>query len=103
METLDPKTEIPEVIIHTGNWGTGAYGGDKVLMAMLQLLAAHLAGIDKLVFHTFDKTGSSAFKAAEVLLEKLLTTHTNENIVNTEQLIKGIHALGFKWGFSDGN
>jgi len=103
METLDPKIEIPEVIVHTGNWGTGAYGGDKVLMAMLQLLAAHLAGIDKLIFHTFDSSGSSAFKQADVLLDKLLKSHANEGIVNTEQLIKGIHALGIKWGCSDGN
>ncbi len=40
--------------IHTGHWGTGAYGGNKVVMAMLQILAARLAGVDKLVFHAFD-------------------------------------------------
>ncbi len=33
-------------IVHTGNWGTGAYGGDRVLMALLQLIAARLAGLD---------------------------------------------------------
>ena len=24
-----------EVVVHTGHWGTGAYGGDRVLMALL--------------------------------------------------------------------
>jgi hypothetical protein len=28
------------VVVHTGHWGTGAYGGDRVLMAMLQCLGS---------------------------------------------------------------
>jgi hypothetical protein len=72
------------VIIHTGNWGTGlrhspvplslslvnthslcragAYGGNKVLMALLQVLAARLAGVDKLVYHTFERQFSDAYR-----------------------------------------
>jgi hypothetical protein len=30
--------------IHTGNWGCGAFGGSKPLMALLQCLAAQSAG-----------------------------------------------------------
>ena len=36
--------------------GTGAFGGDKTLMALLQMAAARLANIDKLVYHTFSRT-----------------------------------------------
>ncbi len=43
-----------EALIHTGNWGTGAFGGDRVLMALLQLVAARMAGLDRLVFHSKD-------------------------------------------------
>lgn len=39
-------------VIHTGYWGGGAFGGNRVLMSMLQILAAQMAGVDRLVFHT---------------------------------------------------
>ena len=32
------------VVIHTGFWGCGVYGNDRVLIALLQILAARLAG-----------------------------------------------------------
>src|SRR5262249_17357234 len=56
--------EPPRVVIHTGFWGCGAYGGNRVLMALLQLLAARLAGIDRFVFHTGDAAGTAAFDEA---------------------------------------
>ncbi len=31
--------------IHTGNWGTGAFGNDRVLMALVQMLAARFAQV----------------------------------------------------------
>ena len=34
------------VVIHTGFWGCGAFGGNRVLMVMLQACAAELAGVD---------------------------------------------------------
>jgi hypothetical protein len=49
-----PSGDLLMTTIHTGHWGTGAYGGNKVVMAMLQILAARLAGVDKVVFHAFD-------------------------------------------------
>jgi Poly (ADP-ribose) glycohydrolase (PARG) len=30
----------PAVVVHTGFWGCGAYGGNRVVMALLQILAA---------------------------------------------------------------
>ena len=55
------------VTIHTGFWGCGAFGGNRVLMAALQLVAAHLAGVDRVVFHAFDAAGSEAFAAARAI------------------------------------
>lgn len=40
----DNETVCTNVIVHTGHWGTGAFGGNKVVMAFLQILAAKIAG-----------------------------------------------------------
>lgn len=59
----------PIVVIRTGHWGTGAFGtpssreeptvitltlagGNRVIMCLLQLVAARMAGIDKLTYYT---------------------------------------------------
>ncbi|MGH2444737.1 MAG: hypothetical protein ACRDGD_01660 [Candidatus Limnocylindria bacterium] len=84
-------------VVHTGNWGTGAFGGDRALMALLQLVAARLAGLDRLVFHSSD--GAAHLRKAEELLDKLPMA----NGAPIDDLIDAIHAHGFAWGVSDGN
>lgn len=86
-----------KIEIHTGDWGTGAYGGNKVLTAFLQLLAATVAKVDLLVFHTLDK---NSFEKTLVLYNDLLFKDTNidlKNVFNTLVQMK------YKWGESDGN
>jgi Poly (ADP-ribose) glycohydrolase (PARG) len=97
---IESQLEIaaPIVSIHTGFWGCGAYGGNRVLMALLQLLAARLAQIDKLVFHTTDATGSKALATARSILDRELVTC--ENIT---KILEKVYAKAFKWGISDGN
>ncbi|MGC4118781.1 MAG: hypothetical protein QM765_30315 [Myxococcales bacterium] len=36
-------------VVHTGFWGCGAFGGDRVLMTALQVVAARLAGVEALL------------------------------------------------------
>eukprot|EP01080_Neovahlkampfia_damariscottae_P010802 gene10802-3420_t len=91
LENEDTKT-----IIHTGNWGTGAYGGNKELMALLQILAAQLAHIDVLVYHTFNNEYSEAYQNAFKFLLKLEETDVNTIV----QIIEKKH---YRWGISDGN
>lgn len=43
--------QAEEVVIHTGDWGCGAYGGERELMLTIQIVAARLAGIHELVLH----------------------------------------------------
>jgi len=89
------------VVIHTGNWGTGAYGGNKVLMAILQMLAADVAGVDVLIYHAFDKSSVDAYKTAQGVLESILT-----DVKEGETLQEALHYLykqDFKWGVGDGN
>lgn len=94
-------TEQPEVIIHTGFWGCGAYGGNRILMALLQLLAAHLAHVDRLVFHTANANGANDLATAQQLLEQDLSTNNSQ--VELTTLLTQIEAMKFQWGESDGN
>lgn len=86
------------VVIHTGFWGCGAYGGNHVLMAALQILAAHFASVDRLVFYTFDSKGENCLEQACSLLESTLAGSTN-----TDGVLQRIAEQGFEWGTSDGN
>ncbi len=87
-----------EVVVHTGHWGTGAYGGDRVLMALLQLLAARAAGIHRVVFHTFDAAGAAPVREALRRLDALA-----ERRCALADALTRIEAEGFRWGESDGN
>jgi hypothetical protein len=99
---LDAKLarEDAAVVVHTGHWGTGAFGGNKVLMATLQMLAARLAGIDGLVFHTFDEVGTEAWVAADRLARELFPSGATPEVFD---IVRTLHAKGFVWGVSDGN
>jgi hypothetical protein len=88
------------VVVHSGYWGCGAFGGDRVLMTMLQVLAAGAAGVDRLVFHTVSAEGAAPFEdALEVVRGKLAA----EGPLGADALIDRIDAMAFEWGTSDGN
>ncbi|MBW4487858.1 MAG: hypothetical protein KME12_08715 [Trichocoleus desertorum ATA4-8-CV12] len=89
-----------QVVIHTGFWGCGAYGGNRVLMALLQILAAHLARIDRLVFHTANSSGTEDFTKAVEIMQQLIP---EESPVKVSDLLQSIEAMKFQWGISDGN
>jgi hypothetical protein len=86
------------VTLHTGFWGCGAYGGNRVLMTILQTLAAELAGVASLVFHTGDIPSLSSYQDAQNLL-----WHEKENASTLPELIGALQAGNFRWGMSDGN
>ena len=90
--------ESVEIKIHTGNWGTGAYGGNKILMAYLQFLSAAAAKIDTFVFHSLDS--KSCQKAYQLFVRKIETCQSEINVM---KLLRELADLGFQWGESDGN
>ncbi|PSB57937.1 hypothetical protein C7B77_06640 [Chamaesiphon polymorphus CCALA 037] len=98
---IESQLEIasPIVSIHTGFWGCGAYGGNRILMALLQLLAARLAQIDKLVFHTTDDAGAKALATARSIIDRELVIAE----ASIPQILDKIYAKAFKWGIGDGN
>ena len=99
------------IVIHTGYWGCGAYGNDRVLMALLQFLAARLAGVNRLVFHSVDASGSAVFRKAKSIMEKLLggggviqrLIRSSPKECDLADVLRQIDVLGFRWGEGDGN
>jgi hypothetical protein len=62
----------PAVIIHTGNWGCGAFGGDRQLMCILQVLAARIADVQEVRYHVLtEENAKECEKAMEVVKEIL--------------------------------
>jgi len=99
------------VVVHTGYWGCGVYGNDRVLMVLLQLLAAKLSRLDRLVFHTVDAAEAAAYQRALSILEtelfssgflrRLFRISPNER--DLADVLGHINSIGFRWGKGDGN
>jgi hypothetical protein len=87
------------VVVHTGYWGCGAFGGNRVLMALLQVVAARMAGLERLVFHTGSTTGGAPLVDARRLLGELARGEP----IKIGDLLAAIEGQGFRWGVSDGN
>lgn len=85
------------VVVHSGFWGCGAFGGNRVLMLMLQIAAAGAAGLAQLVLHT-GAGGEQAFTEACRTLAQV-----GNGSCSPADLIARVTALGFEWGVSDGN
>jgi len=85
------------VAIHSGFWGCGAFGGNRVMMTLVQILAADMAGVDRLVLHVGDPSGRAHVERAHALAPDLAIA------TNPAELIARIEALGLTWGVSDGN
>jgi hypothetical protein len=94
-----------KIAIHTGYWGCGAYGGNRELMSLLQIIAARLAKVDNLVFHTGND--STSYKNALKIIDKLMLDESLQGDSKvpqycTNQLIDDITAMGFQWGVGNG-
>jgi len=100
MESRRRTNESSPVVVHSGFWGCGAFGGNRVLMVTLQLLAATMAGLNRLVVHTGGADGDEALRDVRVLIEKEWNGHS---VVRTDKVIEGLRTMGFKWGVGDGN
>ncbi len=88
------------VEIRTGFWGCGAFGGNRQVMTALQLLAARLAGVDRLRFHTVTADGLADFHAGAALLAELLATAPAAEPLPA--LLARMEALDLRWGVGNG-
>lgn len=87
------------VAVHTGFWGCGAFGGNRILMTMLQVIAAGMAGVDRLVFHTVDQVGRQTFESAVSRMARDVAGTS----IEPRDLVERLVQLGLEWGVSDGN
>lgn len=89
------------VEVRTGFWGCGAFGGNRQLMVMLQLLAARLCGLSRLVLHSVDAAGEREAREAVAMLERCLAGGAPGEPLDA--LLERIADLDLEWGVSDGN
>ncbi|MCK9356096.1 MAG: poly(ADP-ribose) glycohydrolase [Dehalococcoidia bacterium] len=98
------KSDGSPVVVHTGFWGCGAYGGNRTLMAALQIIAAGLAGLDCLAFHTGEHSGGAFLHQAQALCrEELGATQA----IRTADIVTRLAALSalkpeYRWGEGNG-
>lgn len=97
MESRRTAGPDARVAIHSGFWGCGAFGGNRVMMTLVQLLAADMAGLDRLELHVGDPSGRTSVQRALALAHDLVTA------TSAAELTARIEALGLAWGVSDGN
>jgi hypothetical protein len=83
--------------LHTGHWGCGVFGGNKGLMASIQILAAGTAGVEQLVYWcgstTLDRT------AVEHGLQVADLLHCRQK----EEAMQFLNSSGYRWGDANEN
>jgi hypothetical protein len=91
------------VVVHTGFWGCGAFGGNRILVTAFQAIAACAAGLDRLVVHTGASDGPPSIEGARALVQELAQQLAQHSPMPFDQLIDGLVDRGYEWGQSDGN
>lgn len=86
-------------VVHTGYWGCGAFGGNRVLMSLVQLVSARAAGVERMVFYTVTAEGRAE---VDLAVEKMGRMSVSADIA-TPAFIERTLAMGLRWGQSDGN
>lgn len=94
-ERLRPGAQVG---LHTGFWGCGAFGGNRTLMILAQVVAARLAELDLIHFHAVDAAGRTQIERILKDGQTLLSAATT-----TAKLVSSFTRQGFEWGVSDGN
>lgn len=88
-------------IVHTGFWGCGAFGGNRVLLPALQIVAAAWSGVSGVVFYTFDAVGQLDFDDAFEVSRDLLSRFDHDQRI--DDVIDAAVSLRLEWGTGDGN
>lgn len=98
----------PRIVIHTGNWGCGAFGGNVEIMCLLQMIAARIAGVEHLAYHVLsaenETTCNRAVAALDLLMDKLraAAAATPPQQPNLMEIANYVAGLNYKWGLSNG-
>ncbi len=93
-ELAAPKTRLR---VCTGHWGTGAFGGNRVVMAALQIAAANFVGVDEFRYYSLDDAAARALEEGRLIADALGSGSSFDAVV------QAVESHGFHWGNSDGN
>ncbi|XP_011270584.1 tyrosyl-tRNA synthetase, variant [Capsaspora owczarzaki ATCC 30864] len=86
-----------KVVINTGNWGCGAFGGNPTMMALIQFAAAQAAGVDELIYSTV--MPSPAVNRAREIWNELVPTLRDKPV---GAWLGAFEKLRLRWGVSNG-
>ncbi len=78
-------------IIHTGWWGCGAYGNNRQIMVLTQMLAAYWAQINELIFHTQTNDHQRDIDTAKELATNMLKEKRVDSVI--DQIVQ----LNLQW------
>ena len=86
-----------DVTLHTGHWGCGAFGGNKGLVAAMQILAAGMAGVSSLHYwYGYTHQDRTALEHG-VQVASLL------NNMPTLRAVELLDSAGYSWGIANEN
>lgn len=91
-ESVHLGSPTHRVVVHTGFWGCGVFGGNRSLMTILQCLAADLAGVH-LEFWAFDTEGSRTVDEAKMTYARLVGSGRS-----VPEVLTLIEEMRFQWG-----
>lgn len=80
-------------VIHSGNWGCGAFGSNRELMYLCQIYAASVCGVDEIIFHSASKEILNAHEKVNHIEEKAAVS----------QAVEYLYAQKYQWNISDNN
>ena len=91
------QTESLRCAVHTGFWGCGDFGGNRTLMALIQIVAASMARVDQLVFHHGYLAAASHVHEAREIFDAYLGWTKADKVAGLIEMMR------FDWGTGDGN
>lgn len=55
INTVENNGDISSIhVVHTGHWECGVFGGNRIVTALIQILAIVTSDVSRLVYHTFE-------------------------------------------------
>ena len=91
-----------KIELHIGYWGCGAYGGCHVLMVLLQIIAAKMAGVAHIIVHTGSKSNEEGYALTAIDLANQIPMN-EKGACTLEMLLTWLLGQEFEWGMMDGN
>ncbi len=98
---IKEKSQSAQSIIHTGNWGCGAFGNDAKTVALIQLAAARAAGIHEIRYYSLGS--HQAFQEAQQLFNQIAQQNNAFTVTEfLDHLVHNAEAYGLRYGLGNG-